>query len=334
VLTLQVVAFVGAAMLLPTGAILIAFGLRRPRPSLTPRTAAVAGGLVPHPIRRLVSADHRSTFSERQECRLRLGPKYDTHLVVVADNLARRPAALRGITMEQNDLPIDDLVTVSTYLHGPPTGLDRALRNGTTESHRAVIACLVSGLRRFPFHQGPCYGIARAVGVPLDVYQPGRTIVEPAFIRTDTGWSPAKSDGLAGNDTEIVFAFWSRTGRQVGALGSGSDTVLFTAGTSFRVLAVLPAAAGGGPGVVFLDEHPTATRSVRGGLPVPLGLGQRRILAQLRRQLTAVAATPGSTKPGTARTANLHPLPDLSFTPGFDETGRPYQEEPGQPHEP
>jgi hypothetical protein len=322
--SLQVAAFLGAIVLLPLGAILIALGVRQPR-SVAADPAAI-GGPVPHPISRVVPANHRSTSAERQECRLRLGPSYDAQLVAVADNLAQRPAALRAITMESGDLPIDDLVTVSTYLHGPPTGLDRALRKGAAESHRAVIACLASGLRRFPFHHGACYGVARRVGVPLDVYQPGRTIVEPAFIRTDTRWSPGRfSDGSA-SDTEIVFAFWSRTGREVGALAADSTTVLFTAGTSFRVLGVRPPAADHGPAVVFLAECPSGSSPSQ--LLARAGLGRRRILAQLRRPLTAgVAAGAGTESAGS----ELSPLAELAFTPGFDATGRPYREEPHQP---
>src|SRR3954451_2123804 len=267
---------------------MIALGLRRPRPSGRDLDSMI-GMPVPHPVSRLVPADHRSTPAERQECRVRLGSSYDAHLVVVADNLAQRPAALRGITMEANDLPIDDLVTVSTYLHGPPTGLDRALRNGAAEPHRAVIACLASGLRRFPYHYGACYGVARRVGVPLDVYVPGRTIIEPAFIRTATHWPAGRFTGASTDDTEIVFAFWSRTGREVGALGADSNTVIFTAGTSFRVLGVRPSVAGQGPAVVFLGEVPAGAGPSR---PRSM-IGQRRVLAQLQRQMIPRASEAG-----------------------------------------
>ncbi len=99
--------------------------------------------------------------------------------------------------------------------------------------------------------------MARRVGVPLDVYLPGRIVVEPAFIRADTHWSPPEPSTV--EDTEIVFAFWSRTGRQVGALGTDSNTVLFATGTSFRVLDVTPATIGGRPGIVFLGEYPRPT---------------------------------------------------------------------------
>lgn len=320
-------------MLLPTGVLLLALGLWHPR-SATGELDSAVGGPVPHPVSRLVPANHRSTDAERQECRVRLGSNYDAQLVVVADNLAQRPAALRSIAMEPNDLPIDDLVAVSTYLHGPPTGLDRALRIGAAESHRAVIACLTSGLRRFPFHHGACYSVARQVGVPADAYLPGRTIVEPAFIRTDTQASPCRLASPAVDDTEIVFAFWSRTGREVGAFGAGSATVIFTAGTSFQVLGVRPAAAGGGPAVVFLSESPRTPGLGSNRTLVRAGLGQRRILAQLRRQLAIGSSESGSPPSGGRRAARTQPrpLPVLGFTPGFDDTGRPYREE--LPHAP
>jgi hypothetical protein len=174
VLTLQFAAFLGAAVLVPVGAILLGLGLFR---SESADRGSAPGELVPHPIGRLVPTDHRSTPAERQECRARLGPSYDAHLVIVADIFARRPAGLHGVLMEARDLPIDDLVTVSAYLTGPRMGLDRALRLGTAEVHRSVVACLISGLRRFPAHRGACFGVARAVGVPLDAGRlPGRVL--------------------------------------------------------------------------------------------------------------------------------------------------------------
>lgn len=310
-LSLQVVvALLGAVVLVPTGVILLSLGL--PRPGLTAMgKESATGGLVPHPVRRFISSDHRSTPAERRECRARLGPRYDAHLVVVADIMARRPAVLRDIMMETQELPIEDLVTLSAYLDGPPIGLDRTLRKGTAEVHRAVIACLTSGLRRFPAHRGACFGVAHAVGVPLDVYVPGRTIVEPAFLRTGTQPPPRFSAGAAASDTEIVFAFWSRTGRQVGSLGTDPNTVIFAAGTRFRVLSVKSPTTSDEPGIVFLSEG-------RGS--GPLGLGKRRIVSQLQRQMTVDSAR-------TAAAAQ-HPPPALGFTPGFDGTGRPYQEQP------
>ena len=315
---------------MPAGVILLRRGLSHPVPRRQPRhlppagesTSRSTGELVPHPVRRLVPADHHSTAAERQECRARLGATYDAQLVAVADSLARRPAALRAIAMDPHELPIDDLVTVSAYLNGPPIGLDRALRKGTAEVHRAVIACLVSGLRRFPAHHGPCYGVARAVGVPLDVYIPGRTVIEPAFIRADPQWSPEWSAGAVADDTEIVFAFWSRTGRQVGALGTGgtrgAGAVVFVAGTRFRVLGVQTGSASAGPGVVFLSECPKSTGLAGLGLRIRLELGKPRSLIQLRRQMNVPAETGG---------IDLRPTRVLGFTPGFDPTGRPYQEE-------
>jgi hypothetical protein len=246
---------------------------------------------------------------------------------VVADSLARRPPGLRGIALEPH-LSIDDLVTVSAYLNGPPIGLDRALRKGTAEVHRSLIACLISGLRRFPQHHGACYGIARMVGVPVDVYS-GRKVVEPAFIRTSPHLPADWSADVTAPDTEIVFAFWSRTGHRVGGLGASPDTVVFAAGTRFRVLGVQPSVAGERPGVVFLRECARFEGLAWPDRSVITGLGRKRIFGQLRRQL-AGSSTGGSA--GTS-TVDLGLLPELGFTPGFDATGRPYQEQPSQRQE-
>jgi hypothetical protein len=317
VLNLQFVAFLGAAVLVPTGAILLGLGLFR---SESPDALESAPGeLLPHPIARLVPTDHRSTPAERQECRARLGPSYDAHLVIVADIFARRPAGLHGVLMEARDLPIDDLVTVSAYLTGPRMGLDRALRLGTAEVHRSVVACLISGLRRFPAHRGACFGVARAVGVPLDVYRPGRTLIEPAFIRAEAERSASWSDGRTPADTEIVFVLWSRNGRQVGALGTSPGTVMFAAGSKFRVLDVQSATADDGPGVVFLSECAKFGSFAREWPLARFGLKRWWILTQLRREMTGELAT-------TTEAAHRPPV-ELGFTPGFDQTGRPYQED-------
>ena len=86
--------------------------------------------------------------------------------------------------------------------------------------------------------------------------------------------------------------------------------MLFSAGTSFRVLLVTPAQDG--PGVVFLSENPKPA-GVR-GLPLS-ALAHRNVLRRLRR-----AMNPGEPGPAAA-------MRELGFTPGFDETGRPYREE-------
>ncbi|HST85934.1 MAG TPA: hypothetical protein VLL08_29620 [Kineosporiaceae bacterium] len=320
-LTLQFAAFVGAAVLVPTGVILLGLGLFRS--GSTDALESVPDELVPHPIARLVPTDHRSTSTERQECRARLGPSYDAHLVIVADIFARRPAGLHGVLMEARDLPIDDLVTVSAYLTGPRMGLDRALRLGTAEAHRSVVACLVSGLRRFPTYRGACFGVARTVGVPLDVYRPGRTLIEPAFIRAETERAGSWSDGRTSVDTEIVYVFWSRNGRQVGALGTSPGTVMFAAGSKFRVLAVQCALADDGPGVVFLSECAKFGSFARDWPLARFGLLRWWILTRLRREM--------ADEPAKATQAQLRPPAELGFTPGFDQTGRPYREDLSQP---
>ncbi len=318
-LTLQSVALIGAAVLVPIGAILLGLALFRAGSPTDPSTTPCE--LVPHPIRQLVPADHRSTHAERQECRSRLGPSYDAHLVIVADILARRPGELSSVLMDSQDSPTDDLVTVSTYLTGPRIGLDRALRNGTAAGQRAIAACLTSGLHRFPAHRGACYGVARAVGVPVDVYQTGQTIVEPAFIQARTE-PPCTSSTTSAVDTEIIFAFWSRTARLVGPFAANPHTVVFAAGAKFRVLGVQTCEQSDAPGVVFLSECPKFGGFAREWRITRLGLRTWWILAQFRQQMDIDPTEPVE--------AGLHTPSVLGFTPGFDQTGRPYQEDSSQ----
>jgi hypothetical protein len=81
--------------------------------------------------------------------------------------------------------------------------------------------------------------------------------------------------------------------------------------------------------VVFLRECARFEGLAWPDQSVITGLGRKRIFGQLRRQLA------GGSTGGLAGTSkvDLGLLPELGFTPGFDATGRPYQEQPSQRQE-
>ena len=77
--------------------------------------------------------------------------------------------------------------------------------------------------------------------------------------------------------------------------------------------------AGDRPGVVFLGECRKFAGFAREWQLARLGLWNWLMLTQLRRELTNARQI--------AAEADLRPPAELGFTPGFDQTGRPYQEE-------
>ncbi|MFF1908164.1 hypothetical protein ACFVYI_32700, partial [Kitasatospora sp. NPDC058218] len=124
------------------------------------------------------------------------------------------------------------------------------------------LRCLGSGLRRLPSHHGAVLLCAPPGPDPaalLAHYPVGQQLTEPAPVTGLTA-SAVELPGAA-----VEFVIWSATGRRTSAFGSGTDElrVTFAPGTTFTVVAVLPAepadpadpsGASGRPARVLLRE--------------------------------------------------------------------------------
>jgi hypothetical protein len=323
-----------------------------PASVLTTTRTPSASSTTAHPVRRLVHPAHRSTAQEREDCRARLAERFESHLDVVCNLLAGRPAELRTLVRaEPGTIATQDLAAVRAYLRGDLPHLDRALRDGTAEPDRAVAACLVSGLRRLPLHHGPCFTFTRsaaAAAVALDAYSIGRPLFEPAFLRADAEWSPSeRTDDM---NSLVTYAIWSYSSRRVTLLEAEPNSVAFAAGTSFLVLDVEQATDGSGAATVFLAER-------RAHAPHPPGAREERILEHLKHKLAARSAQAGrparpvqssvqalqSQNAGwfeaghggragghrpSGELGELHDPAGLCFALGLDESGRPFANNP------
>lgn len=327
-----------AVMLVLTGVVMIAFGLRDsrpvPRPAVDrsdgwstdrvhrerePSGPALAdnddrddvGNIIEpaaplvmietRPFAPLVEPTHESTGEERRACREHLGHALDPDLDEVIRLLQARPPELRGMLMTASAAEVaQELAVLRAYLRGALPGLDDRLREGATrEQDRAATACLVSGLRRMPVHHGAVFHRAPRLDVSLEVFFPGSLLIEPAFVRADRNAFPPAGIGTS---ARIDYVIWSESGRLTPLLVGHSDTVMFSAVSRLRVLSLEQT---GDHATVFLAEESESGRA-RSRPP-------EQILEHLRTRAAAAGVGPID-----------GPAPAPAFHPGVDQSGRPF----------
>ncbi|WP_188984522.1 hypothetical protein [Saccharopolyspora thermophila] len=200
-----------------------------PLPTATETTAELPPSLVPVTSRNpWFDADHHSTAEEQTAFAAAAGTAYNDALAGVNSALALTPALRAGIAEGAKA----DFVAVRLYTGRTRFGaveVNRALRAGDITSLRDYIACLISGLRRLPVHNGATF--RRTTNESC--YEAGQIVIEPGFVSACGDGAPNIAD--AGVDVVI----WSRSGRRVRALSDGEPgEVVFAADTRFKVLAV------------------------------------------------------------------------------------------------
>lgn len=327
-----------AVMLVLTGLVMIAMGLRGSRPAPRPpadrgderstdrvqrerqpsgpaladnddrddvgaitEPAAPLVMIETRPFTPLVEPTHESTGEERRACRDHLGPDLDPDLAEVIRLLQARPPELRGMLMTASTAEVaQELAVLRAYLRGALPGLDSRLREGTArEQDRAATACLVSGLRRMPLHHGAVFHRAPRLDLSLEVFFPGSVLIEPAFVRADRNAFPPGAIGAA---PRIDYVIWSESGRLTPLLVGHSDTVMFSAISRLRVLSLEHS---GEHATVFLAEESESGRA----RPRP----PEQILEHLRTRAAAAGVGPID-----------GPVPGQAFHPGVDQSGRPF----------
>jgi hypothetical protein len=254
---------------------------------------------VPHGIR----PNHRSTPEEQADFRTRFAGRYDVHARSVIRTLASRPG-MRAAGADDSALVVD-LVAVRAYASDDGVEIDRALRSPDPSAALTAAACVASGLRRLPAFRGIVY---RATGPaatdpsdPADPYLPGSVLTEPAFLTTHSAGAETAPAGTA-------FAIWSSTGRRTGSLDlpGGSDHVVFSANTAFRVLAQHPG------GYVLLRELPD--RPYEPEIEAELDAEDIALADRLERAMSGRAADPADREPSYRHT----------FPVGRGDSGQPF----------
>jgi hypothetical protein len=207
---------------------------------------------------------------------------------------------------ETDNALVTDLVAVRAYASDDGIEIDRVLRSPDPSAALAAAACVASGLGRLPSVRGVVHRFA-APSVPPGRYLPGAVLTEPAFLTTILSENEAVPAGAA-------FVIWSSTGRRTGSLelDGGSDSVVFTANTAFKVLAEHASAGPGG--YVLLRELPVGQRGARSGA----GLDAEDIAMAERLEAVLSARTADGGDAGPALSYRH------TFPVGRNDAGQPY----------
>jgi hypothetical protein len=184
-----------------------------------------------------------------------------------------------------------------------------------------LAAHVVSGLRRLPSVTGAVFSAASLRTVGHCRYEPGSILVEPTLVSATS--SPLVS--FEGGDVDYVI--WSQTGRSVANLasGAGRNEVIFTAGTTFKVLH----AAGtehtrSGRMVVFLRELADSERPPACGQPQPPARALSELEWRDRRVLERLVAAAELRDGALTEEAMIWRAHAASLPIGLDRNGIPF----------
>ena len=261
----------------------------------------------------MLSRDHRSTTAERAAYR-ESAADFQRHSVSVRQMMTQRPGLRAAAGGEAMEAVATDFTAVLDLLGGDRRAAAAALRTrGTAGS--PLVACALSGLRRLPSFTGAVFSSAGLPAGAAGSYGVGSALLEPAFVE-------ASSSHLVTMQGDVEYVIWSQTGKRMAALASsaGRDEIIFTAGTSYRVLRVDPGPSG--TSRVFLRELAISGHeglaSAAGGA---LDEADRRVVERL-----VLAA---AQRDGAATGDHLLPWGPGAIAPiGLDDHGFPFSERP------
>jgi hypothetical protein len=265
------------------------------------------------------TSDGRSTAEQRQLYR-ESSPQFHAHAVGVRRVLSQRPGLRAGAGDNGEALAVDFAALLDLLTDHPAEPSSPQLSDA---AQQARLACANSGLRRLPSVRGPVFSPAQLPAGGVAVYVTGAILVEPSLVSATS--SPSVTFGSDGE-----YVIWSETGKRIAALAvqAPPHEVMFTAGTTFRILRV--DAAPTAPRV-FLRELAGALRPANGAGPqspppaasTPDAL-DRKVLDKL---VTAAYARDG-TADGQRATAEW-PRPALPI--GLDNSGAPFSPDGSSP---
>jgi hypothetical protein len=289
-----------------------------PGPAGGPAAAPMAfrGRMIPP------TSDGRSTAEQRQLYR-ESSPQFHTHAVGVRRVLSQRPG-LRAAAGDNAEALTVDFAALLDLLAGHPSAPSSPQLSDAAQQAR--LACANSGLRRLPSVRGPVFSPARLPVADVAVYVTGAILMEPSLVSATS--SPSVTFGSDGE-----YVIWSETGKRIAALAASAppDEVMFTAGTTFRILRVDAAPAAPR---VFLRELAGAPRLANGAGPLsppakanPADALDRKVLDQL---VTAAHVRDGAA--GGQRAAAEWSRPAVPI--GLDNSGVPFHPDGSFPSPP
>jgi hypothetical protein len=234
----------------------------------------------------MLSRDHRSTAAERLAYR-ESAADFQAYSVSVRQMMTQRPGLRSAAGGEAMEAVATDFTAVLDLLGGDRRAAAAGLRTrGTAGSPR--VACALSGLRRLPSFTGAVFSSAGLPAGAAGSYSVGSALLEPAFVE-------ASSSHLATMQGDVEYVIWSQTGKRMAALAAsaGRDEIIFTAGTSYRVLRVDSGPSGTSRLRVFLREfaisgHEGLASAADGALDdTDRRVAERLVLAAAQRDLAA-----------------------------------------------
>jgi hypothetical protein len=234
----------------------------------------------------MLSRDHRSTTAERAAYR-ESAADFQRHSVSVRQMMTQRPGLRAAAGGEAMEAVATDFTAVLDLLGGDRRAAAAGLRTrGTAGSPR--VACALSGLRRLPSFTGAVFSSAGLPAGAAGSYSVGSALLEPAFVE-------ASSSHLVTMQGDVEYVIWSQTGKRMAALAAsaGRDEIIFTAGTSYRVLRVDSGPSGTSRLRVFLREfaisgHEGLASAADGALDdTDRRVAERLVLAAAQRDLAA-----------------------------------------------
>ena len=262
----------------------------------------------------MLSRDHRSTTAERAAYR-ESAADFQRHSVSVRQMMTQRPGlrAAAGGGRWKPSRPTSRLCLISW--RRPPDGGGRAQDKGYRRKPpgglRAVRAAPAAILHRCRLS---------TAGLPAGAagtYSVGGSLLEPAFVE-------ASSSHLVTMQSNVEYVIWSQTGKRMAALAAsaGRDEIVFTAGTSYRVLRVDSGPSGTSRLRVFLRElaisgHEDLASAAEGALnETDRRVVERLVLAAAQRD-------------GAATGDHVLPWGPGAIAPiGLDDHGFPFGERP------
>ncbi|MGP4014991.1 hypothetical protein [Saccharopolyspora sp. 5N708] len=188
---------------------------------------------------------------ERAWLRRTLSREFDTLSHSISRILSEHPGFQGADSRSSTDV-LTDTVAVRLYLLGQGEAIDQALRTAENGPHVPFARCVVAGLNRLPSHRGATAFQATPTAREWQLYRQRRLVTEWGFTNALTEPSPDQRG-------EVDVLVWSMTGRRTRLLEpDGADRaenrVVFSPGTSFKILELAEPQPGGVRGGIMLRE--------------------------------------------------------------------------------
>ncbi|OJF12033.1 hypothetical protein [Couchioplanes caeruleus] len=250
----------------------------------------------------------RPIDEERAWMRRSLSREFDIVASSIARVLSQHPG-LQGGPGRATDEIVNDSVAVRLYLSAKGTAIDTGLRSGAKGPHVPFARCVVAGLSLLPSHRGTAVFSASPSPEQWDLLRRRRLVTEWGFTAALTAPSADQT-----GDADVLL--WSMTARRTRLLepdgeDRADDRVLFTPGTSFKVLDLVEPGRNGDRGQILLRELAANEIDADGRVATDRASLDELAAASLRRCAERWAASEPGSRVGPSAVLRFGALPGL-----------------------